>query len=98
MQSLVGLVISKNAKVGATVSCFLAALKALSCVEDHKKSFLLLRRGLSGASREEIVLMEADSWFANPKKERRSVGLFGVGKLEMASVMDLSTWYPLLES
>ena len=95
VQSLVGLVISKNAKVGATVSCSLAALKALSCVEDHEKSFLLLRRGLSGASREEIVLVEADSWFANPKKERR---LFGVKKLVMVSVMDLSTWYPLLES
>ena len=47
VQSLVGLVISKNAKFGATVSCSLAALKALSCIEDHEKSFWLLRRGLT---------------------------------------------------
>lgn len=32
----------------------------------------------------------AESWFANPKKERRSVRLVGVGKLEMAAVIDWS--------
>ena len=32
-------------------------------------------------SNEEMVLVEVDSWFANPKKERSSMQLFGVGKL-----------------
>ena len=38
------------------------------------------------------MLAEADNWLANSKKDLRSVRLVGVGKFEMASVMDQSTW------
>ena len=51
----------------------------------------MLRRDRRGECNEEIVLVEADNWLTNPKKDRRSVQLVGVGKLEMASVIDLST-------
>ena len=54
--------------------------------------FLVLRRDWSGVSRDEIVFAEADNWLASSKKDLRSVRLVGVGKFEMVSVMDQSTW------
>ena len=32
--------------------------------------------------------MKADNWLASPKKERRSVRFVGVGKFEMALMID----------
>ena len=49
------------------------------------------QEGRRGASNEEIVLVEADNWLTNPKKDHSSVRLVGAGKLEIASVIDLST-------
>ena len=51
----------------------------------------MLRRGQRGVSDEEIVLVEADNWLANPKKEQRSVWFIGMGKFEVALLIDLST-------
>ena len=73
------------------MSCAFAAWNALSWLGDQMKSFFVLRRGRSGISKEETVLVEVDNWFTNPKKDRRSVRLVGVGKFEIASVIDLST-------
>ena len=59
-------------------------------VGDHANSFLVLCSGRREASRLARVAVLADSWLARPKKARRSVWLVGVGKLEIASVTDLS--------
>ena len=56
------------------------------------KSFFVLTRGLRGVINGETVLVVADNWLANPKKDLRShVRLVGFGKFEIASVIDLST-------
>ena len=57
---------------------------------DHINSFFVLSSGRIGASRLASVAVHAESWFARPKKARRSVRFAGVGKLEIASVIDLS--------
>ena len=44
-----------------------------------------------GANRLVRVAVLAESWFARPKKARRSLRFAGVGKLVIASVIDLST-------
>ena len=88
VHSCVGLHMSKNDKVGVDVSDSLAIQNAWSCSAVHRNSFLVLRRGRSGASRPATVSVHADSWLANPKKERRSVQLLGVGNLVVTSVMN----------
>ena len=59
-----------------------------------QNSFLVLRRGRSGASRPATVSVHANSWLANPKKERRSVRLLCIGNLAITSVMDGSILLP----
>ena len=46
----VGLLASKKEIIGAVVSASFAAAKALSWLSFHRKSFLVLRSGLSGVS------------------------------------------------
>jgi len=46
----VGFTGSKKETTGATVRISLAAMKALSCIGDHKKSFFVLRGGLNRAN------------------------------------------------
>ena len=94
VQSRVGLRLSKNARVGLDVSDSLAAWNARSWSVVHMNSFLVLRRGRSGANRLAIASVLVDSWLVSPKKERRSVWLLDVGNLDMASVMDGSILYP----
>ena len=72
VHSRVGLLVSKNERVAAVVSDSLATMKDFVCSVDHMKSFFVLSRGRSGASRVASVSLLAESWFANPKKERRS--------------------------
>ena len=55
-------------------------------------SFFMLSWGRSGDSRVAIESVLAESWLASPMKERRSLRLAGGGKLEIASVIELSTW------
>ena len=83
---------SKKETTGATVRMSLLAMKALSCIGDHKKSFFVLRSGRSGANDVAIELVHPDSWFAKPKKEHKSVWFVGVGNSEIASVIVWSTW------
>ena len=89
-----GLFRSKKDNVGAVVREPLAFMKASSWCGVQKKLFLVLSNGCRGVSNNAIELLHVESWFAKPKKERRSEQLAGVGKLLMASVMDESTWYP----
>ena len=91
VQRHVGLLVSKNANVGATVSDCLALSNAWSCSVAQVKSFLVLRRGRSGARSPATALVLAESWFARPMKERRSVRFDGVGNLDIASVIEVST-------
>ena len=88
----VGRLGSKNERVGAVVSDSLAIRNAQSWSEDQRKSLFVLRRGWSSANRVAMESVLAESWFANPKKERRSVRLTGVGNLDIASVTDRSIW------
>ena len=84
----VGLAGLKNELVGADVRACFAEMKALSRSGDHKNSFLVLSSGRKGASRFAVL---AESWLAKLKKARRSVRFTGVGKSEIAMVIDLST-------
>ena len=68
----------------------LAAQNAVSRSGDYMNSFFVLSSGRKGANRLARVAVLADSWLARPKNARRSVRLAGVGKLEIASVIDLS--------
>ena len=77
--------------MGADVRACLAETKALSRSGDHTNSFFVLSSGRKGAIRSARVAVLAESWLARPQKARRSVRLAGVGKLEIASVIDLST-------
>ena len=88
----VSLLASKNERIGAIVSNPLAVLNAWSWSADQMKSFFVLRRGKSGATCRCMATASvlAESWFANPKKEQRSVRLVGVGNWEIASVIDWS--------
>ena len=72
----------------------LAAVNAWSMSGDHMNSFFVLSSGRMGAKRCASVSVLAESWLARPTNERRSVRLVGVGKLEIASVMDLLMEYP----
>ena len=54
-------------------------------------SFFVLSSGCKGVNRWARVVVLAESWLARPQNVRRSVLLAGVGKLEIVSVMDLST-------
>ena len=85
-----GLVGSKNERVGADVSDCFAVVNAWSCSLDHVNSFFVLSSGRSGASSPATDAVLAESWLTRPKKDRRSVRLVGVGKLDIASVIDLS--------
>jgi len=74
------------------VSDFLAAVKVVSWVDDHMKSFFILNRDLNGARRDVTALVLEDSWFTWPMKERSSVRFVGTGYFMMASVMVGSIW------
>ena len=63
----VGLLMSKNASVGATISDFLELLKAWSYFVGQKNSILVVRRGQIGSRRPVMVLVLAESWFNRPK-------------------------------
>ena len=97
VHSCVGLRLSKNARTGLDVSISLAVRNAWLCSVDHINSFLVLRRGRSGANRLATASVLLDSWLANPKKERRSVQLLGVGNWSIALVIHVDGWilYPL---
>ena len=86
VHSHVCLVASKNARVGALVSDFLAVSNARSRLVVQTKSFFVLRRGRSGARSGASASVLVESWFASPKNDRRLVRLDGVGNLEIASV------------
>ena len=60
-------------------------VNAWSCSLDHVNSFFVLSSGRSGASSPATDAVLAESWLTRPKKERRSVRLVGVGKLDIAS-------------
>ena len=81
---------SKKETVGADVRAFLAVVNAWSRSGNHVNSFFVLSNGRMGANRLVSIAVLADSWFARPKKTRRSVRFAGVKKLEIASVIDLS--------
>jgi len=72
----------------------LAVVKAWLSSSGHMNSFLELSRGRRGANSPVMMDVFTDSWLTRPKKARRSVQFVGVGKFEIASVMDLSTQYP----
>ena len=61
MQRRVGLLVSKNANVGATVSDFLASSNAWSCSVAKVKSFLVLRSGRSGVRSPATALVLPES-------------------------------------
>ena len=46
---------------------------------DHRKSFLVLRSERSGMNNGDTVLVLEESWLTNPKNDRSSVRLMGVG-------------------
>ena len=73
-------------------------MKACWWSGNHRKSFLVLSNGHSGVSREAMVLVLHKSWLTKAKNNCRSVWLVGVGSSVMASVMELSTWYPSVEN
>ena len=58
------------------------------------KSFLMLSSGRRGANSGSMVSVQAESWLTNPKNERRSVRLVGVGNCSIASVIAGSVLYP----
>ena len=91
MQRRVGLSGSKKETVGADVSACLVVLNAWSRSGDRLNSFFVLNNGRKCANRLASVAVLDESWFARPRKARRSVRFAGVGKLETASVIDLST-------
>ena len=68
MHNLVGLVGSKNERVGADVSDCLAVVNAWSCSLDHVNSFFVLSNGRSGASSPTDAVL-AESWLTRPKKD-----------------------------
>ena len=86
-----GLSRSNNETVGADVSACLALENTCSRSGDHVNSFFVLSSGRRRAKKLANVAVLAESWFARPKKARRSVRFPGVGKLVIASVIDLST-------
>ena len=88
MHNLVGLLGSKYDSVGAEVSDSFALVNAWSSLDDQLNSFFVLRRGRRGVSSPASVAVLADSWFARPTKDRRSVRLVGVKNLAMASMID----------
>ena len=90
VQRRVGLSGSKKEIVGADVRDCFAVTKAWSRFGDQVNSFFVLSKGRSGASRPARVAVLAESWFARPKKERRSVRFVGVGNSDIASVIDWS--------
>ena len=63
---------------------FLAAMKDVSWLDDHIKSFFVLNRDLR---RDATALLLEDSWFTMPMKERSSVRFVATGYFMMASVM-----------
>ena len=69
----------------------MAAGNAQSASDDHRKSFFVLNRGHKGFSKAAIAGVLAESWFTRPTKGRNSDLVAGVGKLEIASVIDPST-------
>ena len=92
--SCVGLLGSKNVRIGADVSIF-AWLKDRSWLAVHTNSFFVLSSGWSGTISEAIEsMLLADSWLASPTNEQRSLWVAGVRNLDMASVIAPSTWYP----
>ena len=56
--------------------------------------FFVLNSGRSGSNSSAILSVLVDSWLANPKKDRRSVRVAGVGNFMIASVISVSTLYP----
>ena len=79
---------SKNANVGAQISCCFAFDKAWSWSGNHTYSFFVLNRGHSGASRFAILSVLVVNGFTRPKNECNSVRVTGAGNLEIASVKD----------
>ena len=65
-----------------------ALMNAWSISDDQVNSFFVLSRGRRGVSSSASVALLADSWFARPTKDRRSVRLVGVGNFSMASMID----------
>ena len=90
VQRRVGLPGSKKEIVGTDVRDRFAVMNAWLRSGDQVNSFFVLNRGCSGANSPARVAVLAESWFARPKKARRSVRFAGVGNFEMASVMDWS--------
>ena len=66
MLSWVGLSMSKKDRIGGIVSDVLILKKASSWVLVHRKAFLVLRRGCSGANSEAIVSALKDNWLTRP--------------------------------
>ena len=94
VQRRVGLSRLKKERVGAEVRDCLAAVNAWSMSGDHMNSFFVLSSGCMSAKRWASVSVLTESWLARLTNEWRLVRLVGVGKLEIASVMDLSMEYP----
>ena len=90
----VGLLGSKKDNIGTAVSASFAAVNTFSWLSLHRKSFLVLSRGLSGVNNVATVLILEDNWLTSPKKEYKSVRLVGFGNCDIPSVMDSSTRYP----
>ena len=72
------------------MSACLALVNTWSRSGDHINSFFVLSSGRIGASWLASVAVHAESWFVWPKKAWRSVRFAVVGKLQIASVIDLS--------
>ena len=69
--------------IGAEDRDCLTDSKASVNAADHKNSFLVLNKGLSGASNPAMEGVQDDTWFTKPTNERRSVQLAGWGNLDM---------------
>ena len=54
----------------------------------------MLSSGRRGANSGAMVSVQAESWLTNPKNDRRSVRLVGVGNCSIASVIAGSVLYP----
>ena len=91
MFTRVFLLASKKARVGASVRDLLACANACSWPSVHMQLFFVLSKGRSGDITLATFSILDESWLTNPKKERRSDLLAGVGNCDIASVMDWST-------
>ena len=58
------------------------------------QEFFVLNRGRNGSTSCATVSVLVDNWLTKPQKDQRSVWLAGVVKFDIASMINVSMWYP----